>query len=337
VGGGDTLKKDSLSVARPDSPTFDSPIKKSISLVINEDELAGVAAAMKKEKKRSAPSSNSVPVQDEYDMAILIKRKEKEREREKEEKKLMKLKDVTNLPRKRQALKLMSDNEGEICFLRCCGLPCLKLFFSLPVSENHPPPAPAAAAHHAHTHTHTHALNPPHTHPALQIPPRTFLAVSSPPPRQLIPAQPAYLPTPEPSSPLTAQEPMPIVAEVPAPVQDGMAVVGGRERTRREKKSVNYAEPKLNTKMRRPDPPPGTVNASTRKRNSASAAFKSSDRDEADWIWIWIRRSRWMLTSRRMPGRVLRASILVRLPLSALDCKLQLRVGEEKRMLMVKR
>jgi hypothetical protein len=116
VGGGDVLKKDSLSVARPDSPTFDSPIKKSISLVINEDGLAGVAAAMKKEKKRSSSNSNSVPVQDEYDMAVLLKRKEKERERDKEEKRMMKLKDVTNSPRKRQALKLMSDNEGKFFF-----------------------------------------------------------------------------------------------------------------------------------------------------------------------------------------------------------------------------
>jgi hypothetical protein len=78
---------------------------------------------------------------------------------------------------------------------------------------------------------------------------------------------------------------MPIAAEVPVQaevqVQDSM-VAGGREGTKRERKSVNYAEPKLNTKMRRPDPPPGTVIASTRKRDSASTAFKSSDREEAD-------------------------------------------------------
>jgi hypothetical protein len=60
---------------------------------------------------------------------------------------------------------------------------------------------------------------------------------------------------------------MPTTAEVvvPAQAQDSAAVAGGRKRTRREWESVNYAAPKLNTKMRRPDPPPGTVTNSTRK------------------------------------------------------------------------
>jgi hypothetical protein len=79
--------------------------------------------------------------------------------------------------------------------------------------------------------------------------------------------------------PPTAQEPMPLAAEVavPAQAQDNAAEAGGRER-----KSVNHVEPKLNTKMKRPDPPPGAVTTSMRKRNSASAACKSSDREEAE-------------------------------------------------------
>jgi len=47
---------------------------------------------------------------------------------------------------------------------------------------------------------------------------------------------------------------------------EGVAL-GGRER--RARKSVNYAEPKLNLKMRKPDPPPGRTPV-TRKRSSLS-------------------------------------------------------------------
>ncbi|KAF9528270.1 hypothetical protein CPB83DRAFT_894534 [Crepidotus variabilis] len=55
----------------------------------------------------------------------------------------------------------------------------------------------------------------------------------------------------------------------PADVADGSA---GRER--RVRKSVNYAEPKLNTKMRKPDPATGVE--PTRKKRSSAAAVMSS-------------------------------------------------------------
>ncbi|KAG6885370.1 hypothetical protein C0993_002700, partial [Termitomyces sp. T159_Od127] len=53
----------------------------------------------------------------------------------------------------------------------------------------------------------------------------------------------------------------------PVPSGEGEGSTGVRER--RQRKSVNYAEPKLNTKMRKPDPSPGTV--PQRKRSSAAA------------------------------------------------------------------
>ncbi|KAF9481288.1 hypothetical protein BDN70DRAFT_893413 [Pholiota conissans] len=60
----------------------------------------------------------------------------------------------------------------------------------------------------------------------------------------------------------------------PAPPDaDGMGV-GSRER--RARKSVNYAEPKLNTKMRKPDPPPGTSEPARKKRSSAAAVMSST-------------------------------------------------------------
>ncbi|KAG6872690.1 hypothetical protein C0995_007572 [Termitomyces sp. Mi166 len=54
----------------------------------------------------------------------------------------------------------------------------------------------------------------------------------------------------------------------PAPPGEGEASAGGRER--RQRKSVNYAEPKLNTKMRKPDPSPG-ITIPPKKRSSAAA------------------------------------------------------------------
>ncbi|KIK51753.1 hypothetical protein GYMLUDRAFT_50377 [Collybiopsis luxurians FD-317 M1] len=52
----------------------------------------------------------------------------------------------------------------------------------------------------------------------------------------------------------------------------------GRER--RVRKSVNYAEPKLNTKMRKPEPEPGTTSTASRKRKSASAVMSSRNSEE---------------------------------------------------------
>ncbi|KIY46260.1 hypothetical protein FISHEDRAFT_75815 [Fistulina hepatica ATCC 64428] len=55
-------------------------------------------------------------------------------------------------------------------------------------------------------------------------------------------------------------------------------VPGGRER--RTRKSVNYAEPKLNTKMRKPDPPPGTVLPKKRTSRKSSADTHHRRRDD---------------------------------------------------------
>ncbi|KAF8162655.1 hypothetical protein B0H34DRAFT_794454 [Crassisporium funariophilum] len=57
---------------------------------------------------------------------------------------------------------------------------------------------------------------------------------------------------------------------VPPGLSEGEGGAGGRER--RTRKSVNYAEPKLNTKMRKPDPVPGIGEASARPKKRSSAA-----------------------------------------------------------------
>ncbi|KAI0668297.1 hypothetical protein C8Q78DRAFT_980237 [Trametes maxima] len=82
----------------------------------------------------------------------------------------------------------------------------------------------------------------------------------------------SHLPTPRSSSPVS--EP---------PVADQEPAVGGRER--RVRKSVNYAEPKLNTKMRKPDPVPPAMGS---KRSSAAyedpppISSRSSSSNSAD-------------------------------------------------------
>ncbi|THH26753.1 hypothetical protein EUX98_g7442 [Antrodiella citrinella] len=69
---------------------------------------------------------------------------------------------------------------------------------------------------------------------------RTFLTTPATTPAPSVKGELQYLPTPRSSSPVAPPE-----------VSDSEAATGGRER--RTRKSVNYAEPKLNTKMRKPE------------------------------------------------------------------------------------
>lgn len=91
-----------------------------------------------------------------------------------------------------------------------------------------------------------------------------------------------------PSSPTSSGPSQPHIPP-PPPEPEPETVPGGRER--RTRKSINYAEPKLNTlvfvfsfqicadlvcsrsKMRKPDPPPGTELPRLKKRSSAAAVL----------------------------------------------------------------
>lgn len=72
---------------------------------------------------------------------------------------------------------------------------------------------------------------------------------------------PYYLPTPRSSSPTPFMDP-----EMPVP--------GGREK--RTRKSINYAEPKLNTKMRKPEPNPTSKRVSTSLQQNPDNIPRSS-------------------------------------------------------------
>ncbi|KDR82140.1 hypothetical protein GALMADRAFT_135503 [Galerina marginata CBS 339.88] len=62
----------------------------------------------------------------------------------------------------------------------------------------------------------------------------------------------------------------------PAGSSETEGLPNGGNRERRTRKSVNYAEPKLNTKMRKPDPPPGITEPQRKKRSSAAAVMMES-------------------------------------------------------------
>ncbi|KAL1746469.1 hypothetical protein HDZ31DRAFT_34126 [Schizophyllum fasciatum] len=76
-------------------------------------------------------------------------------------------------------------------------------------------------------------------------------------------------PSPRPFLAEPAPEPVRQRSSSPIPSDGDAAGLGVRER--RVRKSVNYAEPKLNTKMRKPDPAPGST-APTKKRASSSSS-----------------------------------------------------------------
>ncbi|KAF9056897.1 hypothetical protein BDP27DRAFT_1344453 [Rhodocollybia butyracea] len=96
---------------------------------------------------------------------------------------------------------------------------------------------------------------------------REFLSSSPPRSSSSSRSSPSnYLPALQPTS-SSLQIPANPPTDDPDP-QSESAAAGGRER--RMRRSVNYAEPKLNTKMRKPDSEPG---GSSRKRKSASAVM----------------------------------------------------------------
>ncbi|KAF8129179.1 hypothetical protein EV363DRAFT_1337957 [Boletus edulis] len=95
---------------------------------------------------------------------------------------------------------------------------------------------------------------------------RTFL--STPATTPITTPQVSQLPTPRTSSPIPPAATSASESEAPS---------GGRER--RVRKGINYAEPKLNTKMRKPDPVPLAPTTTTvpKKRTSTTTSIQSDD------------------------------------------------------------
>ncbi|ESK89107.1 hypothetical protein Moror_5280 [Moniliophthora roreri MCA 2997] len=77
------------------------------------------------------------------------------------------------------------------------------------------------------------------------------------------------------SSSRSSSSHLPTPSPPPGERDADLATVGGRER--RVRKSVNYTEPKLNTKMRKPDPPEGSAAPTTSRKRSTKARSRGSD------------------------------------------------------------
>ncbi|KAH9939444.1 hypothetical protein B0H21DRAFT_780615 [Amylocystis lapponica] len=224
---------------RPPSPAFGSPLRRSVGLEEQEEEQAAARGDLE-EQTVVRGDLEEQEVEAILQAAAKRERKEKKRERERD--------GGTDSVRVREREERRRAREQEEPRAAEGGKSRLK-----DVTNSHSPPEAASdrerqctpEAGEAAASGSTQAGPSGHST-------RTFL--STPTPNSHLAPQTNYLPTPRSSSPLLS-----------APASEPEA--GGRER--RVRKSVNYAEPKLNTKMRKPDPTPSS---------SKRASMSSTDR-----------------------------------------------------------
>ncbi|EJD06135.1 uncharacterized protein FOMMEDRAFT_139387 [Fomitiporia mediterranea MF3/22] len=212
---------------RPVSPVLGSPMQQDIELSAEEEAAAlqdvEAIAAREEEQDHDHELPSKKPrkkskTRDESDRDM-TERRERRKAKEKENRDAassVRLKDVTNSPRRRRTTSTGTTSASETDHVK------------------HGKELPNSAR------------------PALAI---------SPPLKLSSEGDIAYLPTPAPSSAGNTPVAQHFSLPHPPPSSNDTADVGtsGAGRERRTRKSVNYAEPKLNTKMRKPDsiPPPG--------------------------------------------------------------------------------
>lgn len=215
---------------RPISPAFGAPFGDEADLSDEDGESArrhsGIGQRLvqnvqppevmkvKKEKKIKPKDSES-----DTDAIAVTEKKERKKSIDREGDRGRKLKDVTNSPRRRPAPSIHSDSAGE------------GMWIHVSISGI----TDSLLADHGRSNGRLTPSDPrdsrPKT-PVLRSPVRGTHAN---------PEESPYLPTPLPSS----VDSTPAVYTVSLPANDADAAAGGRER--RTRKSVNYAEPKLNT------------------------------------------------------------------------------------------
>ncbi|KZT19161.1 hypothetical protein NEOLEDRAFT_1142432 [Neolentinus lepideus HHB14362 ss-1] len=247
-----------LSPPRPPSPAFGSPIRRAAGLAEEEEERAALSGELE------------VNEEPELDEVAEMLESEARREKEKKERKKAKEKErsdgAVDRGRERER-KRVAREEEEAATAAQGDNPKLKDVTNSPRGraalppldtnssdrERPDPEIPSSATSTVTTSSFAtrNVLSTPATTPA---PTYTPLIGTS------------HLPSPRPSHSPPLTDP---ATEPPA------AEANGRER--RVRKSVNYAEPKLNTKMRKPDPPAGST---TTKRASLSSERKSAEPDE---------------------------------------------------------
>ncbi|KAF9494430.1 hypothetical protein BDN71DRAFT_1448975 [Pleurotus eryngii] len=275
---------------RPGSPTVGSPLPKNVELEEEVEEvrndllvmeepkpLRGVTRRKQKPEEAHADEEEDFrpsrrKPKDDKDLNDRKERKRKPREPEvdgadelpddddavvqgEKEKKVKskskaRLMDVTNSPRGSVGLSLN----------------CEDMISSAADSVKHRTflaPRPASASSSSSQASHTTSSSKPTNIPPIE------------PPED---AHQFYLPTPRASSnpPPEEIDDADLLDEAPrANLEEAEGAAGGRER--RTRKSVNYAEPKLNTKMRKPDPPPGTAPPKPAKKRTSTPAVNPED------------------------------------------------------------
>ncbi|KAF7441365.1 hypothetical protein PC9H_001715 [Pleurotus ostreatus] len=279
---------------RPGSPTVGSPVPKNVELEEEaeevRDDLLGIeepkplrGVTRRKQKSEEARADEDEDFRpsrrkpkDDRDLNDRKERKRKPREPEvdvveellidedavvqgEKEKKVKskskaRLMDVTNSPRGSVGLSLN----------------CEDMITSTADSAKHRTflaPRPASASSSSSQASHTTSSSKPTNLPPIE------------PPED---AHQFYLPTPRASSDAPPEEiddaDLPDEA-LRANPEEAEGAAGGRER--RTRKSVNYAEPKLNTKMRKPDPPPGTAPAKPAKKRTSTPAVNPEEGQES--------------------------------------------------------
>jgi len=234
---------------RPASPAFGSPIRREAAMEEEEEEIA-VETALRAKGEMDV---------DDDDMEA-VKRKEKRRGKERD------TDFVTDFARTRERER-KRPREEEVTSSTTEGKLKLKDVTNSPRSRATLPPLDtnlSAADRERHQTPETDVPTSALTATSMSTA-RTFLSTPA-----TTPGPVPYLPTPRASS-----SPVP-----PACASETEGSAGGREK--RTRKSVNYAEPKLNTKMRKPGPTPDLPTVTAKRQSSTNSMPTYSEVDGGD-------------------------------------------------------
>ncbi|EMD34268.1 hypothetical protein CERSUDRAFT_125461 [Gelatoporia subvermispora B] len=260
-----------LLPARPPSPAYGSPLRREVGLAEEEDEKAVIRGGyyVEQEEQEVDVVSLTITKRDKKEKKPKDKErgkeKEKERARDKESSKESSSESGRTRERERESERKRPTREPDDqppSAIAGGSKSKLKDVTNSQSSHLGLPLLDTAPVDHERQRTPDNDIPTSATSTRTSSSGRTSSSTPSTtpaPPTKASELQPAYLPSPRTSSPLLQD--LAVDSET----------AGGRER--RVRKSINYAEPKLNTKMRKPDriPPPAISVTSTSKRTSISS------------------------------------------------------------------
>ncbi|OCH86176.1 hypothetical protein OBBRIDRAFT_797436 [Obba rivulosa] len=261
--------------ARPPSPAFGSPLRREVGLAEEEDEIAALRGdfPVDQEEQELDATLFSVARRDKKEKKLKDREREREREKDRAKDRESSKESSSESGRTRERERKRSSREpdsqpssitaeGSKSRLKDVtnsqsshiGLPLLDTTSDRERQLTPDNDIPTSASSTRTSSSGRTLLSTPSTTPAPPTKSTEFV----------------HLPTPRSSSPLPQDTPIEVDAFT------------GRER--RVRKSVNYAEPKLNTKMRKPDPvpPPASSSTYTSKRASTSSTEATTRRSSLE-------------------------------------------------------